>query len=195
MLPKSIWIEASISNQNFYILDLDHPEIEDAVLSEIDSGIDVYYDRRWDVTEVFCDFLFSHPEKLQDKSVLIIGAGVGMETLVIGNLSKKIYINDMAPIALRLCSKQLKKNGIQGFEVLPGSYEDLEIPQIDMIVGCFLVYNSETLKAMKKFFNACAHPVLLMDESSKYFEALLKTTEKNICTLFSEGIFKCVMFE
>ena len=194
-MAKSIWTETKINNENYFLLDLDHPEVEDAILSEIDSGVDVYYDRRWGVTEAFCNYLFSHPEKLKDKTVLIIGAGVGMETLAIGRLCKKLYINDMAPIALKLCSDQLKKNGVQDFEVMPGSYVDLEIPQVDMVVGCFLVYNSETLKAMNQFFKVCKNPIMLMDESSKYFEKLVSTTNKYTRVLFSEGIFQCILFE
>lgn len=194
-LSKSIWVETDINNITFSLLDLDHPEIEDAVISEIDAGVDVYYDRRWGVTEAFCGYLFSHPEKLKDKTVIVIGAGVGMETLVIGRLCKKLYINDMAPVALKLCSKQLKKNDIKDYDVLPGSYVDLQVPDVDLVVGCFLVYNPDTLKSMKQFIEVCNVPVMLMDESSKYFEELVNRTGKEIRTLFSEGIFQCVMFE
>jgi predicted nicotinamide N-methyase len=193
-MSRSMWTHIKLNNHDFSLLDLDHPEIEALILAEIDSGVDVYYDRRWKVTETFCRFLLREQEWLSNRLVLVIGAGIGMETLIVGRLSKKLYINDHAPIALKLCSKQLRKNGIYGFETLPGSYESLEIPQIDIVVGCYLVYNTETLKTMQRFFDKCSFPILLMNENDSYFQKLIKSTYKNVQALFLTDSSQCIQF-
>ena len=149
------WISRRIGSNTFQLLNLDHPEVEAAILSEMESGVDVYYDRRWEVTGALCQFLSSRPHWVQDRSVLVIGAGIGMETLVIGHLCHKMYVNDIAPVALELCARQLKRNRIHNFGLLQGPYERLAFPPVDIVVGCFLVYNPETRRAMKRFLDGC----------------------------------------
>ena len=192
--PRSIWTKIKLNHHEFFVLDLDNPEIESLIMSEIESGVDVYYDRRWEVTEAFCLFLLAEQKWLFNRSILVIGAGIGIETLIVGRLSKDIYINDQAPIALDLCSKQLRKNGISRFQPLSGPYESLEIPQIDMVMGCYLVYNAMTLKAMQQFFNRCSYPILLMNENDRQFKKLVQTTQKSIQSVFSSDSFHCVLF-
>ena len=192
--PRSIWTNIKLNHHEFLVLDLDHPEVETLIMSEIESGVDVYYDRRWEVTEAFCLFLLAEQEWLFNRSILVIGAGIGIETLIVGRLSKDIYINDQAPIALDLCSKQFRRNGIFNYKRLPGPYESIEIPQIDMVVGCYLVYNAMTLKAMQQFFDHCSYPILLMNEDDRYFKRLVQSTHKRIQSVFSANSFHCVLF-
>ena len=193
-MSKSLWLTKRIYPFTLKILNLDHPDIETIVLDEIDSGVDVYYDTRWKITDAFCQFLIKQQELIRNLSVLVLGAGIGMETLVIGQLCKKIYINDMAPLSLDLCAIQLKKNGIQKFEVLPGRYEDLEYPRVDIVIGCYIIYNKETLKAIKRFLNHCPFPVLLMNENNSAFENLLNTSP-NKQFLFRDGGYQCILIE
>ncbi len=62
-LPRShnLWSGVTIAERHFQILNLDHPRIAARVLDDIDAGIAVYYDRRWTVTQRFCDFLMAAP--------------------------------------------------------------------------------------------------------------------------------------
>ena len=80
----------------FQLLNPDHPEIAARVLGDLDAGIAVYYDSRWDLTTQFCRFLLTHPTWIAGRSVLVLGAGIGLETLVIGRLCKTLYLNDRA---------------------------------------------------------------------------------------------------
>ncbi len=194
-MPHSLWVPIRIYPYTFHLLNLDHPDIEATILREIKSGVDVYYDRRWDITKAFCQFLIKHPQLVNNLSILVLGAGIGMETLVIGRLCKKIYLNDIAPIALDLCVLQLRKNDIKNYELLPGRYENLEYPIVDIVIGCYIVYNKETLKAMKRFLNRCPHNILLMNEYMPTFERLLKTSQKRIRSLFSEEGHHCILIE
>ena len=112
----SLWQDMKVGPYAFHLLDLDHPDVAAAILDEIDSCIDVYYDRRWEVTGVFCKFLLYHPEWVAGRSVMVLGAGVGVESLVIGRLEKKMFINDWDPVALELCGLQLMNEPLPPFK-------------------------------------------------------------------------------
>lgn len=191
----SLWQDMKVGPYAFHLLDLDHPDVEGAILDEIDSGIDVYYDCRWGMTEVFCKFLLDHPEWVAGRSVGVIGAGVGAESLVIGRLAKKMIINDWAPVALELCALQLTKNGIQHYELLPGRYEEIRVPPVDIVVGCFLIYNTETARAMNRFLDLCPFPVLLMNEPLPPFKKFLRTAARRRRTLLADEMSTCILFE
>ena len=190
-----LWKPAEIAGHSFQALNLDHPEIEARILAEIESGVDVYYDRRWDVTDRLCRLLLGAPEWVGDRSVLVPGAGVGLETVVIGRLCKKLYINDLAPAALDLCGLQLEQNGILNYQPLPGRYETLPLPPIDLAVGCFLVYNRETARTMERFLSRCTVPVLLMNTDMPDFQRLARNAPRKTRGLLSQEDLPCVLFE
>jgi len=193
-LSKPLWIDIKLGQFLFHVLNLDHPDVEAVILSEMNSGVDVYYDRRWEVTEVFCRFLISDPAWVTNRSVLVIGAGVGLETLVIGRFCKKMILNDLAPVALNLCARQLRKNRIFHFELMPGRFETLDYPIVDIVIGCFLVYNADTALTMTHFLARCAHPVLLMNEGVPRFRKLVKKYPRETRCLFEKNGFVCILF-
>src|SRR5262245_48091339 len=121
------WHSISLAGQDFQLLNLDHPEVGARIWGDLDAGIAVTYDQRWDVTAQFGRFLLAHPAWVAGRTVLILGAGVGLETLVIGRLCQHLYLNDLAPNALALSAEQLQRNGITHFTCLPGRFETLPL--------------------------------------------------------------------
>ena len=193
-MPKPKWIQKTIENQVFRMLNPDHPEINSLVMDDIDSGVDVYYDQRWSETELFCRFLLSHPQWLSGRSILVLGAGMGMEALVAGRLGNKLYLNDYSKVALALNAMQLKENGITAVELLPGRYEKMKLPDVDMAIGCFLVYNDETLAAMRTFIEQYAGRLILMNGDMPAFNQLCASTDRRTETLFTDKKSRCVLF-
>jgi len=96
-----------------------------------------------------------------NRSVIVIGAGVGLESVVAGHRCRELLINDMSSIALALCSRKLCRNGIRQFAAIPGAYESIDLPRVDLIIGSFLVYDRGTLGSMRRLFAGCDVPVLL----------------------------------
>jgi len=133
------------------LLNLDHPDVEKRVMAEMESGVEGYYDRRWETAGVLVDWLAKNREVFERKDVLVLGAGIGVECIYLGKFAERVWLNDLAPVALELCVEQLVKNGVENFEVLCGRYEDLALPNVDLVVASFLVYNGETLDAMRAF--------------------------------------------
>ncbi|MFC1841020.1 hypothetical protein ACFL1N_15705, partial [Thermodesulfobacteriota bacterium] len=173
---------------------LDHPRVEEKIIDEITSGVDVFYDRRWEITEEFCEFIYEMPDLFQGKTVLIIGAGIGTESVIIGSMADRLYINDLAPVALNYCGRQLEKNNITNFDTLPGSYELIDIPPVDLTVACFCVYNRESRRNMKSFIEKNSSPLLLVNDALSDFRRLLEETDRKRKSLVPEERFPCYLF-
>ena len=172
------WESLDLGGGNLELINLEHPEINQRVIAEMDAGIDVYYDRRWKATEEFGRLLYVRPELVSGKSVLILGAGAGLETVVIGKLCDRLYINDLAPVSLEICQEQLDRNGITCAGSLCGRYEELDLPEVDLIVGCFIIYEKETRQAMESLIEEIDVPILLVNEELPAFQRLMKSISR-----------------
>jgi hypothetical protein len=168
--------------------------VEQEIIGEMDSGVGCLFVRRWGYTGVLRVF-HEIPELFKGKEILVAGAGIGAEAVVIGSLAKKLYINDLAPVALDYCAKQLLQNNISNFEKIEGSYGEISLPGADLTVACFCVYNSPTLKAMKSLIEKCMCPVLIVNDPLPAFVRLLKAVKRPRRPLVSEERFPCYLFE
>jgi predicted nicotinamide N-methyase len=149
-MPQPLFRDLDLDGSTFRQLNLDHPQVEARILTEMSTGVKVYYDREWPFTRSFCRFLLAHPGFLARRRVLVAGAGLGMEAVVAGRLAERLWVNDLAPAALELQQLQLQENGVVGVESLGGSFGELELPPAaDLVMGCFVVYDRETAAAME----------------------------------------------
>ncbi|MDA7517383.1 class I SAM-dependent methyltransferase [Akkermansiaceae bacterium] len=150
-MKKNLWKEEQVGKDNYQLMNLSHPEVDLRVIAEMEAGVDVYYDRRWGATAILTDWMGENLDVIRNKRILILGAGVGAETLILGSYGKHVWINDLAPVALELCGEQMEKNDLENFTTLVGRYEDLDLPEVDLVVASFLIYNKETYEAMRSF--------------------------------------------
>lgn len=178
------WVPHAVGGESYRLLDLAHPSFGDRVMDEMRTGVAVYYDRRWEVTDGIAEWLLENRERIEGKRVFVPGAGVGLETLVIGRHCRHLYFNDLSPLSLALCAEQLRENGITEFTALPGRHEALELPPADLMIGSFLVYNRETLRAMLALVGRFSGPVILMNESLPDFRKFLDGLERPFVRLF-----------
>ena len=162
----------------FEALDFDHKAVVRRITEEMRAGVAVYYDRRWKLTDVFCRFLLDRPELLRGRTVLAVGAGAGLETVVIGRIADRVIINDLAPASLELATEQLERNGIEGFEVRLGLLQESNLAGVDLVVGCFVVYDEATRDAMAELIERAASrgvPVILANEDvGSFFREVLE---------------------
>ncbi len=183
----------NIGDSDYFLLDLDQRAVDLRVMEDMDAGVDVYYDRRWEETDILAEWLELNHDVYAGKRVLVLGAGVGSETVVLGRLADKIYLNDLSPIALDLCGMQLVKNGVVDFECLLGRYEEIDLPEVDVIVASFLVYNKETLRAMRAFMKESHSDFILMNGNLPDFMKCLKKLDHEL--IFDEEGAMCVLFK
>lgn len=192
MLP-SLFQPVSIGTETFFFMNLTHPRVEKEIMTEMGHGIDVYYDRRWDATAVLTDWLAQNTDIFRGKRALILGAGVGAETLILGRHAEHIWINDLSPTALALCAEQLSENKIHNFTTLVGRYEQLNLPTVDLVVASFLVYNDDTYRSMSRFMDHHKGDFILVNEPLAPFPRLLD--ERTHQVLFEKGSAIGVLFK
>lgn len=182
-----------IGSENFSLMNLNHPRVERDIMDEMSSGVAVYYDVRWDITEALTDWLAENRPVFENKRVLILGAGIGAETLILGRHAERIWINDLSKTALSLCQEQLAENDITNATSLVGRYEQLELPKVDLIVASFLVYNEDTYGAMSSFMDHHQGDFILVNEPLAPFPKLLAERPHRI--LFKKDAAIGVLFQ
>lgn len=187
MMSIKLWEDTCIGQEHYTLMNLEHPHVEARVRSDMDAGVDVYYDRRWSITKVLTAWLHENVDVFCEKRVLVLGAGVGAEALVLARHGAHVWINDLAPAALELCAEQLNKNGFHNYTKLLGRYEAIEFPQVDLVVAGFLIYNNDTLAAMRSFLGRHHGGVLLINERLKAFRSFLKTEPHEVIFDLDDG--------
>lgn len=180
MSKGQLWAAKNVGGESFQLMNLDHSLVDKKVMAEMESGVDVYYDRRWGATAVLTDWLGKHRSLFEGKKVLALGVGVGEESLLLGKLGEHIWLNDLAPVSLELCAEQMEENGLTNFTLLEGRYEQLDLPKVDLVVGGFLIYNEETCAAMEGFLREHRGQVILVNERLAPFPDLLKRNSHEI---------------
>lgn len=195
---EPLFLPFPMNGHQFRRLNFSHPEIEGRVLKEVAAGVPVYYDRLWPLTRRFCRFLLERPELVTGEDVLVVGAGAGMEAVVVGSLCNGLWVNDMAPGALELLGRQLEANGIEEYEVRPGSFGDVEVPEsATLVVGSFVVYDRGSAGAMALLLERTAErgmPVLLADQNiGGHFLRLMKRQERPVRTLLEDDDARVVL--
>ncbi|MGJ8651026.1 MAG: methyltransferase domain-containing protein [Opitutaceae bacterium] len=173
-MQGQLWESVHIKDESYVLINLDHPYVEARVRSDMDAGVAVFYDCRWGVTEVLNRWLLENLDHIRGKRVLVLGAGVGAETVVLGKYCSHVWINDLAPAAVELCAEQMDQNGLENYTTLLGSYEAIDLPEVDLVVASFLIYDAKTLKAMRTFLGNHQGDVLLVNERLKAFRQFLK---------------------
>lgn len=183
----------TIGRETFALMNLNHPRVEKEIMAEMSQGIDVYYDCRWEITAVLTEWLSKNINLFRDKRVLILGVGVGAETLILGRHAGHIWINDLSPTALSLCQEQLAENEITNATSLPGRYEQINLPTVDLVVASFLVYNDDTYRAMSSFMDEHRSEIILVNERLAPFPKLLEERDHKI--LFEQDSALGVLFQ
>jgi len=179
-MKKNLWIKDDVGGDPYRLMNLAHPEVDRRVIAEIEAGIGVYYDRRWGATAILTDWMGENIGVFREKNILILGVGVGAESLILGHHGKHVWLNDLAPVALELCAEQMEENGLKNYTTLVGCYEDLELPPVDLAVASFLIYNKETYRAMQTFMSEQQCDLILVNERLDPFPQFLTEHEHEI---------------
>lgn len=119
-----------------------------------DDGTPVFC---WPSSFVLSNYIASHPELVQNKCVLELGAGVGLPGLVSAALgAHRVYFADKREnhVARRILERNLECNGFQSIGVYyPIDWGDcypLEmdypIEQLDIVIGSDLFYDPKQLE-------------------------------------------------
>lgn len=189
------WKRTQYGPYQFELLNLKTRALSHMIQDDMKT-VDVTYDTRWGPTDLFAHLLVENNHLVKDKQVLCLGAGIGVDTLVIGRLCRKLYLNDLSSVALSLCEKQLLHNDIRHFESVIGSFENIPVPDVDIVTGCYLVYDAPSATRINRFILSCDRPILLMnDRRMEAFTTLLNSlhTVKTVHMIHDTPKALCVL--
>lgn len=189
------WQPLRLGARVIEVLELEHPSVTERIVSEIEAGTSVYYDRRWRVSERFAEFLEEHPSLLRDRRVLVLGCGVGLEALAAAPHAARVILNDLSATAVELSAVQLERNGFAAHDALVGRYEDLPLPPVDLCIGSFLIYDAESVRAMVALMERVGVPVLLANDPMDAFDELLHACGRRIRRCTAQDDTPIVWFE
>jgi predicted nicotinamide N-methyase len=194
------FVPRTIGGELFHLVDWSDDAVEARVLREMSDGFAVYYDREWPLTIRFCEFLLSNPGLLEGRRVLVVAAGAGPEAVVAGRLGAALWINDLSETALELLGRQLVRNGVARFGVLPGSMAEIALPDdVELVVASFAVYDAATAEAMDGLLRRAAArslPVLVANqEIGGFFGRLLRDAPLAATEIHREGELRVLLLE
>jgi len=66
--------------------------------------------RMWDGAYVLSQYIVTHEEQFIGKTVVELGAGVGLPSLICGHLAKQTVITDCNPMALKIAQNNVQLN-------------------------------------------------------------------------------------
>ena len=149
-------------------------------MADIESGTKVYYDRRWRATVDFAEHLERQAEPLEGKIILVLGCGVGLEALAAAPYAAHLILNDLSATAVALSREQLDRNGFHRHEGLIGRFESVQLPEFDLAIGSFLVYDAASHDAMLGFMGRTRRPVLLANDPMEAFDDVVHAAGRRI---------------
>lgn len=182
-LPADAFVSRDLGSRTFRGIDFDHPAVVAVVSAEMEAGVPVYYDRAWGLTRRFCRWLLAHPEEVEGRNVLVAGAGVGMESVVVGSLAAGLRVNDMAAGAIALLRAQLAANDVVLVDAHVGSFADVPLPDgLDLVVACYSVFDEQSAAAMARLIERTGDrgiPLVLADRDiGGHLSRLIEETDR-----------------
>jgi predicted nicotinamide N-methyase len=190
-----MWRPYRIGERAVEVLDFEHPEVSAKIIPDIEAGTEVYYDRRWRVSEQFAALLERDPALVRDRTVLVLGCGVGLEALAAAPYVAHLYLNDLSRTAVELSRAQLEHNGWTAHTPLVGRFEEIALPAFDLAIGSFLVFDDETRESMLAFMSLYPQPVLLANDPMGAFEDVLVDSGRRIRRLSGPEERPIIWFE
>lgn len=122
----------------------------------------------------------------QGKRVLVIGCGLGLESLALATLGAHVTALDHVPAALQLVQRSCQKNGIPPVETLGACWLDSQsvqqLGQHEMLIGSDVLYESSDAESLQELLTVALKPggmALFADpqrESAQAFLALIESS-------------------
>jgi predicted nicotinamide N-methyase len=136
-----------------------------------------YWSRLWPSGIALAQWLMAEPERVEGRSVLELGAGLGLPSLVAAPYAKHLVISDHIPEALTWMDHNLRALGLENVECQLINWHHHPIPRADVILMSDVGYDPSDFDR-------------LQDLVSKQLETggsiLLAVPERSISVVFIE---------
>lgn len=133
---------------------------------------------------------------LQNKSVLELGAGVGLAGLAAREAGADVVQSDFVPLALEFCRVNALKNGVDGIRLLQADWRHFPCePRYDIICGSDILYEPALHPHLQSIFETVLRPggrVILADPMRPHADAFSRRMRsagwlENLDIIMAEG--------
>ena len=158
--------------QRLASLPSDHPDVVDERIP--------YWAEVWPSSIALSDWLFRHPEMVKNKSVLEIGCGLALPSMVAHQLGAVMTVSDYISDPLELVKYNWNLNGMGVAPVMLLDWRITDdVPQADVLLASDVAYERRMFDALKMAFSRLIKPdgVVLISEpqrslAKEFFEGL-----------------------
>jgi predicted nicotinamide N-methyase len=121
----------------------------------------------WESAIGLARMLAANPALVAGRTVMELGAGVGVPGIVARSLGAQVWQTDHQPGALHVAQENARLNGVMGITQFPGDWRNwTHTTRYDVLLGADILYERDTHFYLERIFERCLAPggqVLLAD--------------------------------
>jgi methyltransferase-like protein 23 len=132
----------------------------------------------WESAVALAEELHARGPHLVGKTVLELGAGLGLSGVVAAHLGAGVTQTDHDDAALQACQRTADINGVTGIARKPGNWHSWQDDtRYDFILGADIAYDGEDHAALLAVFERCITPggVILLADPNREKQAVFVT--------------------
>lgn len=108
----------------------------------------------WPSAKALGAFIVDNKELLKNKTVLEIGAGLGLPSLVAAKFAREVICTDLFPEGLIIAKKNAELNGIQHLHTRVFDWNSEDVPDAELIIGSDISYDPLQFQQLEKQISA-----------------------------------------
>ncbi len=113
----------------------------------------------WPAAIGLARYFWHQEERLNNRSVLELGAGVGLPGLVCGLKGARVTFSDFQPLALRLCDLNARLHNLRGYRLLQEDWRVFNCRErFDLVLGADITYEPYLLPFLQEIITAAVRP-------------------------------------
>lgn len=109
-----------------------------------------FWARIWPAAKALGTYLIDKQQLLHNKSVLEVGAGLGLPSIIASKFASEVICTDLFSEGLSICKKNAELNGIQNLSIQVFDWNITEIPDTDIIIASDISYDPNQFERLEK---------------------------------------------
>jgi predicted nicotinamide N-methyase len=142
-----------------------------------------YWTELWPSALAMAAYLIENPQILKGKSVIEIGGGLGLPSIVAANVAAKIIYSDYLPEAIQFAKKNATLNGCTNMQFAQIDWRHIEEDtKYDIILASDIAYEKRFFADLPFAFRILMHPqskVILTEPGRKFTKAFIDELKEN----------------
>ncbi|MBK8701964.1 MAG: methyltransferase domain-containing protein [Saprospiraceae bacterium] len=163
VIYKEDFIDVVIGDNHWNILQVSNvDEVFDALISSEGEDKDderiPYWTELWPSAMALSRFIADHPDIVQDKSVIELGSGLGLPSMVAATFTREVLCTDYLQDALTFAEKNALNNGINNIIYQKLDWRNLEnYGKYDVVLASDIAYEKRFFEDLPVAFDHLMH--------------------------------------